>query len=118
MKKAVKNLLLGVGIAAVGLIAYSVWKDTEEPAAVQDADCDPVSTTLSKEYVERRRRQIREAAEARKAAQERVAVLSAEEKPQEPGEGSEENETLPDVQEAAPVEPAPLEQSEGQQEEL
>lgn len=79
MKKAVKNLLLGAGLAAVGLIAYSVWKDAKESAAVQDADYDPVSTTPSKEYVERRRQQIREAAEARKAAQEGDMMITEKE---------------------------------------
>lgn len=125
MKKFVKNLLFGAGIAAAGLIVYSLWKDAEEPVVVQNASVEPPATTLSKEYVERRRRQIREAAEARRAAQREVAAVSAEEKmPQdgellhEAGEKPEESRTPLAEQNAAPVEPAPLEQAEEQQEKL
>lgn len=125
MKKFVKNLLFGAGIAAAGLIVYSLWKDAEEPVVVQNASVEPPATTLSKEYVERRRRQIREAAEARRAAQREVAAVSAEEKMQqggellhEAGEKPEESRTPLAEQNAAPVEPAPLERAEEQQEEL
>ena len=89
MKKFVKNLLFGAGIAAAGLIVYSMWKDAEEPVVVENASVEPPATTLSKEYVERRRRQIREAAE----------------KP-------EKSRTPLAEQNTAPVEPAPLEQAE------
>ena len=79
MKKLVKNLLFGAGIAAVGLAVYSLWKDAEEPVVVQDVNVEPPTTTPTKEYVERRRQQIRDAAEARRAAQE----VPQEEVPQE-----------------------------------
>ena len=68
MKKSVKQVLLGTGIAAAGLAVYSLWKNAEEPASVQNADIKS-SVTSSKEFVEHRRQQIRAAAEARKAAQ-------------------------------------------------
>lgn len=73
MKKLVKNLLFGAGIAAVGLAVYSLWKDAEEPVVVQDVNIEPPTTTPTKEYVERRRQQIRNAAEARRAAQQEAA---------------------------------------------
>ena len=72
MKKLVKGLLFGVGITAAGLAVYSLWKGTEKSIVVWDSDMLP-PTTPSKEYVEHRRQQIRDAAEARKAAQEETA---------------------------------------------
>ena len=75
MKKFVKNLLFGAGIAAAGLIVYSMWKDAEEPVVVENASVEPPATTLSKEYVERRRRQIREAAELVKSRRKAVHRL-------------------------------------------
>ena len=90
MKKLVKNLLFGAGIAAVGLAVYSLWKDAEEPVVVQDVNVEPSATTPTKEYVERRRQQIRDAAEARRAAQE----VPQEEVPQEetPQDGAAQEE--------------------------
>lgn len=73
MKKLVKNLLFGAGIAAVGLAVYSLWKDAEESVVVQDVNVEPPTITPTKEYVERRRQQIRDAAEARRAAQQEAA---------------------------------------------
>lgn len=63
MKKMTRTLLLGVGIAAAGAIAYSLWDSVNEPVVVQDADSVP--TTPSKEYVERRRQQMRDTAQAK-----------------------------------------------------
>ena len=73
MKKFVKNLLFGAGIATAGLIVDSLWKDAEEPVVVQDVDVEPPTTTPSKEYVEHRRQQIRDAAEAKRAAQQEAS---------------------------------------------
>lgn len=125
MKKLVKNLLFGAGIAAVGLAVYSLWKDAEEPVVVQDVNVEPPTTTPTKEYVERRRQQIRDAAEARRAAQQEVAEESSKrEMPQdgeslhEASEKPEESSTPLPGENAAPVEPAPLGQGEEQQEEI
>lgn len=73
MKKFVKNLLFGAGIATAGLIVYSLWKDAEESVVVQDVDVEQPTTTPSKEYVEHRRQQIRDAAEAKRAAQQEAS---------------------------------------------
>lgn len=125
MKKLVKNLLFGAGIAAAGLAVYSLWKDTEEPAVVQNANNNSASTTLPKEYVERRRQHYREAAEAIRTARREVAAAPSEEtmlqdgEPlHEAGEKPEESSTPLSGENAAPVEPAPLEQTEEQKEEL
>ena len=91
MKKLVKNLLFGAGIAAVGLAVYSLWKDAEEPVVVQDVNVEPSATTPTKEYVERRRQQIRDAAEARRAAQE----VPQEETPQDGAAQEEAPDTVP-----------------------
>ena len=111
MKKLVKNLLFGAGIAAVGLAVYSLWKDAEEPVVVQDVNVEPSATTPTKEYVERRRQQIRDAAEARRAAQE----APQEEAPQEetPQDGAAQEEA-PDT---VPVEADASEQASERQEE-
>lgn len=119
MKKATKNLLIGTGIAAAGVIVYSAWKDAEKPAVAQHA----APTTLPKEYVERRRRQHKVAAEARRAVQqETVAPLPKEEMPQDDeslhgiGEKPAEGSAALAEQNATPVKPAPLEQVEEQKE--
>ena len=91
MNKLVKNLLLGAGIAAVGLAVYSLWKDAEEPVVVQDVNAEPPATTPTKEYVERRRQQIRDAAEARRADQE----APQEETPQDGAAQEEAPDTVP-----------------------
>lgn len=101
MKKFVKNLLFGAGIATAGLIVYSLWKDTEGPVVVQDVDVEPPTTTPSKEYVEHRRQQIRDAAEAKRAAQQEA---SQEETAQEEAVQEETPDTVPvesDVSEQA-----------------
>lgn len=101
MKKSVKNVLLGTGIAAAGLAVYSLWKNAEEPAAVQNADVKS-AVTSSKEFVEHRRQQIRAAAEARKAAQK--------ESPQE-GTAQEEAAQEEAVQQEAAQEEAAQEEA-------
>ena len=116
MKKLVKNLLFGAGIAAVGLAVYSLWKDAEEPVVVQDVNVEPPTTTPTKEYVERRRQQIRDAAEARRAAQEvPQEEVPQEETPQEetPQDGAAQEEA-PDT---VPVESDSSEQASERQEE-
>lgn len=125
MKKTLKNLLLGAGVAAVGLFVYSLWKDAEEPTMVQDTNSHSASTTLPKEYVERRRQHLREAAEAIRTAQREAAAVSSEEemlqdgKPlREASEKPEEGSTPIAEQDAEPIESAPLEEAEEQQEEL
>ena len=110
VKKALKNLLVGAGLAVAGLIVYSAWKDAEEPVAVQSTDGNTVPTTPSKEYVEHRRQQIREAAEARRVAQEKTVEPLSEESPQD-GEKPEAHGTTLENPGAVPVEPAPLEQT-------
>lgn len=125
MKKTLKNLLFGAGVAAVGFFVYSLWKDTEEPAVVQNTKNNSASITLPKEYVERRRKHLREAAEAIRTAQREAAAASSKEemlqdgKPlREASEKPEEGSTPIAEQNAEPVEPAPLEEAEEQQEEL
>lgn len=118
MKKTVKKLLIGAGLAVAGLAVYSVWKDAEEPDAVQHTDSNTVPVTPTKEYVERRRQQIRKAAEARRAAQQETVVppSSGEEMPQdgeslhEAGEKPEGSNTALGEQGAALVELAPPEE--------
>lgn len=127
MKKLVKNLLFGAGIAAVGLAVYSLWKDAEEPVVVQDVNVEPPTTTPTKEYVERRRQQIRDAAEARRAAQEEATQEEATQKEATQEEAVQEEtiqeETAQDgaAQEEAPdtvlVESDALEQAPERQEE-
>ena len=127
MKKLVKNLLFGAGIAAVGLAVYSLWKDAEEPIVVQDANVEPPTNTPTKEYVERRRQQIRDAAEARRAAQEEATQEEATQKEATQEEAVQEEtiqeETAQDgaAQEEAPdtvlVESDALEQAPERQEE-
>ena len=132
MKKTVKRLLIGAGLAVAGLAVYSVWKDAEGPVAAQHTDSGTVPVTPTKEYVERRRQQIRKAAEARRAAQQETVVppSSGEEMPQdgeslhEASEKPEEGSATLAEQDAAPVEaalltePVPLEQAEEQREEI
>ena len=125
MKKFVKTLLFSAGIAAAGLIVYSLWKDGAEPVIAQGVGAKPPAPTLSKEYVEHRRQQIKDAAEARRVIQrETVAASPKKEMPQngeplhEPSEKTEESSTSLAEQNASPDKPAPLEQVEEQQEEL
>lgn len=115
MKKLVKNLLFGAGIAAAGLAVYSLWKDAEKPAVVQNANNNSPSTTLPKEYVDRRRQQLRDSVKARKATQEEAAQEDATE-----GTAREKNVQEEAVQEGpaqeealdtVPVGPAPSEQT-------
>lgn len=105
MKKLVKNLLFGAGIAAVGLFAYSVWEDTKKPSiVVHRTEENSVPTTTSKEFVERRRQQIRE------AAQTELAKETSQDSERPEGIGDD-----PGIQESAPVEPAFAEQTDEQQ---
>ena len=110
MKKSVKNVLLGTGIVAAGLAVYSLWKNAEEPAPMQNEDIKS-SVTSSKEFVEHRRQQIRAAAEARKAAQKE----SSQEESSQEGAAQEEaaQEEAPDT---VPVESGALEQVSERQE--
>lgn len=96
MKKALKNLLFGAGIAAAGLFVYSLWKDAEKPAVEQGTNNHSASTILSKEYVERRRQQIREAAEARRAAQQEAPAMSSGEEMPQDGESLHEADEKPE----------------------
>lgn len=117
MKKLVKNLLFGAGIAAVGLAVYSLWKDAEEPVVVQDVNVEPPATTPTKEYVERRRQQIRDAAEARRAAQQEAAQeeTAQEEVPQE--EAAQDGAAQEEAPDTVPVESGASEQASERQEE-
>lgn len=116
MKKLVKNLLFGAGIAAVGLAVYSLWKDAEEPVVVQDVNVESPTTTPTKEYVERRRQQIRDAAEARRAAQEALQeeTVQAEAPQEETAQDGAAQEEAPDT---VPVESDASEQASERQEE-
>lgn len=122
MKKLVKNLLFGAGIAAVGLAVYSLWKDAEEPVVVQDVNVEPPTITPTKEYVERRRQQIRDAAEARRAAQQEAAQeetaqeeVPQEEVPQE--EAAQDGAAQEEAPDTVPVESGASEQASERQEE-
>lgn len=124
MKKISKAILVGTGIAAVGLLVYSLRKDTEKPVSVWSSDAKP-ATSPSKEYVEHRRQQIRDTAEAKRAAQQETAMSSPEKEiPQdgeplhETGEKPEESSTTIAEQNAVPAEPTPLVQAEEQQKEI
>lgn len=129
MNKALKNLLSGIGVAAVGLLVYSLWKEAEKPAVAQHPDSGTVPTSPTKEYVERRKQQIRKAAETRRAAQQKAVVppfgeempqegasLEAGEKPEKGSAALGEQDAAP-VESAPPEEPAPPEQAEEHQEE-
>lgn len=99
MKKLGKTILVGAGIAAVGLLVYSLRKDAEKPASVWSSDAEP-ATSPSKEYVEHRRQQIRDA-EAKKAAQEENARKEAAQ-----GETAQEEAIQGEPPDTVPVESA------------
>lgn len=111
MKKLVKILLFGAGIAAVSFIACSRWKDAEDPVVVQDADVKPPAAAPAKEYVENQRQQRGDAAEAERAAQEVTAESSSAEVPQD-------SEKLKEASDTAPVKPIPSERDDEQKNEL
>ena len=75
MKKKVKFLLTGIGIAAIGLIAYKLLKNDSEATKtpseedILEKDLSGTASSSAQEFVERRKKKAAELQEARKAAQ-------------------------------------------------
>lgn len=77
MKKAVKNLLVGVGVAALGFIGYALWDayTTEQARLRKEAEAER-AMAFRKAYIERRRAYAKARAAA-EATNEMAAAQSA-----------------------------------------
>ena len=82
MKKRLKFLLIGTGIAVTGFLAYTLLKNDREPIkAPPEKECDKKDThhttrTPTQECIERRRKKAIEMREARKAQQRQSGALN------------------------------------------
>ena len=75
MKKYIKFLFIGTGIAVTGLIAYALLKNDREPIKVPteegrgEKETYNATRTPAQELIERRKKKVAEMREAKKAAQ-------------------------------------------------
>ncbi len=75
MKKSIKFLFIGTGIAVTGLIAYAQLKNDREPIKVpteeERGEKEPYNATRTpaQEFIERRKKKVAEMREAQKAVQ-------------------------------------------------
>ena len=80
MGKVVKNLLAGIGVVFIGLVACKVWENRNRLEKFEhkgnDASTPPQSTTLSPEEIQRRKEILRAAA-VKTATQENKQAPSA-----------------------------------------
>lgn len=77
MGKVIKNLLAGIGVVFIGLVACKVWENRNRPEEFEhkgnDASTPSRSTTLSPEEIQRRKEILRAAA-AKTTTQENKQV--------------------------------------------